>query len=113
MFAVLFIDLDRFKIINDSLGHLVGDKLLIAIAKTLSEDLRTMDTVARLGGDEFVILLDDIHSLQDAIAEGVEIREQLQQLKALGCEFAQGYLFAQPLDPRELESKLFKAKATV
>ena len=66
LFALLFIDLDRFKIINDSLGHFVGDRLLIAIGKLLQKDLRNMDTVARLGGDEFVILLDKIDSLQDA-----------------------------------------------
>ena len=66
LFAVLFIDLDRFKIINDSLGHLIGDKLLIAVAKLLSEDIRSVDTVARLGGDEFVILLGEIDSVKDA-----------------------------------------------
>lgn len=78
LFAILFIDLDRFKIINDSLGHLVGDKLLMAIAKILSEDLRTMDTVARLGGDEFVILLDDIYSLQDAIIVSDRLQEKFK-----------------------------------
>ena len=77
LFALLFIDLDRFKLINDNLGHLVGDKLLMAIAKILAEDLRTMDTVARLGGDEFVILLDDIHSLKDATLVGDRLQEKL------------------------------------
>ena len=78
LFAVLFIDLDRFKTINDSLGHLVGDQLLVAIAQLLKEDLRTMDTVARLGGDEFVILLDNIHSLQDAIKVGDRLQQRLK-----------------------------------
>ncbi len=78
LFALLFIDLDRFKIINDSLGHLVGDKLLIAIATLLQEDLRDVDTVARLGGDEFVILLDDIHDLKDATKVGDRLQEKLK-----------------------------------
>ncbi len=56
-FAVLFLDCDRFKIVNDSLGHFVGDQLLVAIAQRLQQHLRQMDTLARLGGDEFAILL--------------------------------------------------------
>lgn len=78
LFAILFIDLDRFKTINDSLGHLVGDRLLVAIAEIIQQDLRLTDTVARLGGDEFVILLDDIHSLKDATHVGDRLQEQLK-----------------------------------
>jgi diguanylate cyclase (GGDEF)-like protein/PAS domain S-box-containing protein len=66
-FAVLFLDFDKFKIINDSLGHMVGDQLLIAIAKRLRAGVRPGDTVARLGGDEFTILLDSLKSPDDAI----------------------------------------------
>jgi len=64
-FAVLFIDLDRFKVINDTLGHHIGDKFLIEIATRLNECVRDNDVLARLGGDEFVILLDSPHSMED------------------------------------------------
>ncbi len=76
LFALLFIDLDRFKTVNDSLGHLIGDRLLIAVAKFLQESLRDNDLVARLGGDEFVIWLDGIHKLQDATQIAIRILDR-------------------------------------
>ncbi len=73
-FAVLFLDIDCFKAVNDSLGHLVGDQLLIAIARRLKTCLRLEDTVARLGGDEFAILLQGVKAAEDAI----EVAERIQ-----------------------------------
>lgn len=74
MFAILFLDLDRFKIINDSLGHTIGDQLLVAMARRLELCLRPGDTIARLGGDEFTILLDDIKDFANAnfVAERIQ-----------------------------------------
>ncbi|MEC4816520.1 MAG: EAL domain-containing protein [Scytonema sp. PMC 1069.18] len=66
-FAVLFLDLDRFKIINDSLGHSAGDELLMTIARKLQSIIRATDLAARLGGDEFIILLDNIEGIQEAV----------------------------------------------
>ncbi len=73
LFAVLFLDLDRFKVVNDSVGHLIGDKLLIKIARRLEKSIAPTDTVARLGGDEFTILLENISSKSEAtlVAESI------------------------------------------
>ena len=77
-FAILFIDLDRFKIINDSLGHLVGDQLLINFATLLNQCVRNNDTVARLGGDEFTILLESIEDITQAIQIAERIQDKLK-----------------------------------
>ena len=79
LFAVLFIDIDRFKNINDSLGHNTGDQLLVALSSRLGACLRPSDTIARLGGDEFAILLDGLEDW--SIATGVAERIQEELLK--------------------------------
>jgi diguanylate cyclase (GGDEF)-like protein/PAS domain S-box-containing protein len=76
-FALLFIDLDRFKIINDSLGHGIGDRLLVAIARILESCLRGTDSVARLGGDEFTILLEGLVDIADATRIADRIGQKL------------------------------------
>ncbi|HAC63989.1 MAG TPA: GGDEF domain-containing response regulator [Cyanothece sp. UBA12306] len=76
LFAVLSLDLDRFKVINESDGHSVGDRLLIAISRKLETLVRTTDTVARLGGDEFAILLEQISDVNEAIKTTQIIKEQ-------------------------------------
>ncbi len=80
-FAVLMMDVDRFKVINDSLGHLAGDAFLVALAARLTECVREVDSVARFGGDEFAILLDAVTDVKDA----TRLTERL--LKALDSAF--------------------------
>ncbi|MGB8984721.1 MAG: EAL domain-containing protein [Anaerolineales bacterium] len=78
-FAVLFIDIDQFKVINDSLGHFTGDQLLIAIGKRMKECLRASDTVARFGGDEFAILLEITGDKDSAPLVAEKIQEAINQ----------------------------------
>ncbi|MGD1922413.1 MAG: EAL domain-containing protein [Pleurocapsa sp.] len=75
-FAILFIDLDRFKIINDSLGHLAGDRLLINCAQRLKKCISEQTILARLGGDEFTILLERVNCSQDAVTVAQKILEE-------------------------------------
>jgi diguanylate cyclase (GGDEF)-like protein len=83
-FAVLFLDLDGFKVVNDSLGHATGDQLLIAIGRRLELGMRRGDTLTRLGGDEFAILADNISEVNDATNLADRIREQLKAPFNLG-----------------------------
>lgn len=83
-FALLFIDLDRFKNINDSFGHTSGDELLKSVAARLAEELPTMDTIARLGGDEFTVITSDIESAADAANAAQAVLASLARPVLLG-----------------------------
>jgi diguanylate cyclase (GGDEF)-like protein len=89
LFAVLFLDCDRFKVINDSLGHLVGDELLIAIAQRLQHCVKQTDTIARLGGDEFAILMPNVPNLDSA----VQLAQMLLDMFASPFEIEQWQVF--------------------
>ena len=83
-FAALYLDLDRFKVVNDSLGHMVGDELLIAVSRRLESCLRQGDALARLGGDEFAILLNALGDAQQANAIAFRIQEALSDPFSIG-----------------------------
>ncbi|MCC6174212.1 MAG: EAL domain-containing protein [Chloroflexi bacterium] len=82
--AVLFVDLDHFKLVNDSLGHSTGDRLLVAVADRIRACLRREDTAARLGGDEFAILLEDVDGLDRSVQLADRIQQQLTRPFSLG-----------------------------
>lgn len=121
-FAVIFIDLDRFKIVNDSLGHDMGDKLLKDLSRRLEICLRTVDTVARLGGDEFAVLLDGIHSVEDATEIAERIQTSLKKpfdleghefftTASMGIAYSmQGYERLEDI-LRDADTAMYKAKA--
>jgi diguanylate cyclase (GGDEF)-like protein len=84
-FAVIFIDLDKFKEINDALGHGVGDQLLVNVAARIRDVLRVGDSAARMGGDEFLILLDDIGSPEEAMIVANRLNAALRKPYELGA----------------------------
>lgn len=79
MFGVLYVDLDRFKVVNDSLGHHAGDELLVQISRRFQSCLRCNDTVARLGGDEFAVILDEVHTSEEALWVADRVQNDLKQ----------------------------------
>ena len=86
LLAVIYVDLDRFKYVNDTLGHPAGDQLLIEIGRRLSEPLRASDTVARMGGDEFTLLLTDLRTESDAAAVAERVIDAVAKPVQLGGE---------------------------
>ncbi|MCU1287431.1 MAG: diguanylate cyclase/phosphodiesterase with sensor(s) [Acidobacteriales bacterium] len=122
-FAVLFLDLDRFKVVNDGLGHVMGDKLLIEMASLLTSCVRPEDTVARIGGDEFTILLDGITDSSDAIRVAQRIQTALTVPFALGGQdvfttvsigialSASGYSHPEELI-RDADNAMYRAKSS-
>lgn len=115
--AVLFIDLDRFKNINDSLGHSMGDEILIQSAKRLRKLIRDEDTVARLGGDEFIVIMDQVNHSQDAITLGGKIMEVFREpfvfgLHTLHVTSSIGISMF-PSDGRDIDSLIKNADAAM
>lgn len=123
LFAVLFLDLDRFKSVNDTHGHPVGDRLLQQVARRLEGHLRASDTVARMGGDEFIILLDEINEPREAVVVAERIMEGIAAPFDLGeCEIRTatsvgitlssiGYTQAEDVI-RDADAALYQAKAS-
>jgi diguanylate cyclase (GGDEF)-like protein/PAS domain S-box-containing protein len=120
MFSVLFLDVDRFKDVNDSLGHLKGDLLLTAIARRLETCVRPGDTVSRLGGDEFTILLDDMRDPADAVQVADRILEQMgkpfplegqEVFATVSIGIAPGAHYEKPDDLlRDADTAMYRAK---
>jgi diguanylate cyclase (GGDEF)-like protein len=121
-FAVLFVDVDRFKLVNDSLGHLAGDQLLVGISRRLEESLRPTDSVARLGGDEYAVILDEIADPREATLVAERIQKALRLPFDLGgqevyatvsigiAHYGAGYRSSDEL-LRDADTAMYRAKA--
>jgi diguanylate cyclase (GGDEF)-like protein/PAS domain S-box-containing protein len=122
-FAVLFLDLDGFKLVNDSLGHLLGDSLLSSVAERISADLRPTDTASRFGGDEFAILLDDVNAPHNPVAVAERLQERLSRPFHVGgheivvtasigiASSSTGYMSAEDV-LRDADTAMYRAKAS-
>ena len=122
-FAVLFLDLDRFKMVNDSLGHMVGDRLLKEIGVRLAKHVRGEDTVARLGGDEFTVLLEDVRKPRDATIVARRILHDIAKPflidgneiftgTSIGIAFCSGQSLTVEQVLRDADTALYRAKET-
>ena len=124
LFALLFLDLDRFKTINDSLGHLIGDQLLIALGVRLKKCLRVSDTLARLGGDEFVILLEELKNEKEVINIAERIHQTLKEpfiinnqelfvSVSIGITLSSSHQYNDPAQLlRDADTAMYRAKTT-
>lgn len=121
-YAVLFVDLDSFKVVNDSLGHAVGDQLLIEVAKRLKQCIGPWDTIARHGGDEFTILVDQMERPQDAVEVAERIQAELMHPIQLGANeiYTNASIGIAPGNPqylttdevlRDADTAMYQAKA--
>jgi len=122
LFAVLFMDIDRFKVVNDSLGHAMGDQLLVSIARRLQLCLRPEDTISRLGGDEFAILLHEVNDVSDAIRVAERFQARIKETTVLSAvsrttavsigivQFNKIYTHPQDI-LRDADTAMYRAKA--
>ncbi len=120
-FAILLLDLDRFKDVNDGLGHLVGDRLILKVSQRLHSCIRENDTIARFGGDEFIVLLDDISGVEDAVdaanriqlvlSESFKIEERELFVSGSIGILMNSFKYEFPEDmQRDVDTAMFKAK---
>ena len=116
--AVLFVDLDDFKTVNDSLGHAVGDRVLLEVAQRISGSVRAADTAARFGGDEFAILLEDVQDIQTAVETAERLLDALSRpleldAKHLVIRASLGISIAEPGNPTDADELIRNADAAM